>query len=98
MSALAELTIFPTDKGESVSKYVAKAVEIIKSSGLDYEMGSMGTCIEGDWDRVMEVITLCMNALKQESSRVYMVLKMDYREGKSGRIKSKIESVNRHLG
>ena len=54
MSTLAELSIFPLDKGISVSTYVAKMLKIIQNSGLEYELGPMGTCIEGEWEEIME--------------------------------------------
>ena len=97
MSALASLTIFPVDKGLSVSLYVAKAVKIIKNSGLNYELGPMNTCIEGEWNEVMNVVNKCMEIIKSESSRVYMVLNVDYRDGEKGRIKKKVESIENKL-
>ncbi len=98
MSALADLTIFPLDKGESVSSHVAEAVNIIKASGLDYQMGPMSTCFEGDWDEVISVARECMNAMKNHCSRVYMVLKVDYREGMDNRMKGKVDSLKKKLG
>jgi uncharacterized protein (TIGR00106 family) len=98
MSALADLTIFPLDKGESVSSYVAEAIKVIKSSGLDYQMGPMGSCFEGDWDEVIRVAKECMDAMKNHSSRVYMVLKVDYREGMDNRMKGKVESLKKIMG
>ncbi len=98
MSALADLTIFPLDKGESVSSYVAEAVKVIQESGLDYQMGPMSTCFEGDWDEVIRVARECMDAMKNHSSRVYLVLKVDYREGMDYRMKGKVESLKKILG
>ena len=46
---LIELSMSPMDKGPSVSKWVARSLEIIDRSGLDYRLGPMGTCIEGEW-------------------------------------------------
>jgi uncharacterized protein (TIGR00106 family) len=97
MSALAELSIFPLDKGESVSAYVAEAVRVIKNSGLEYQLGPMGTCIEGEWDDVINVARECMDAMKNDCGRVYMVLKVDYRSGIDNRMKGKIESVKKIL-
>lgn len=97
MSALAELSIFPLDKGESLSSYVARAVEIIESSGLSYELGPMGTCFEGDLDEVIRVAGDCMDAMKRDSSRVYMELKVDYRAEGDDRIRAKVESVKKKL-
>ena len=55
MSVLVELSLFPMDKGASVGRYVAAAVEIIRGSKLAYELHPMGTCLEGEWEAVMEV-------------------------------------------
>ena len=53
---LLEFSMMPLDKGESVSKYVARSLEIIDKSGLDYRVNSMGTVVEGEWDEVMNVV------------------------------------------
>ena len=93
MSVLVDFSIFPVDKGDSVSAYVAKALDIIKKSGLPYRLGPMGTSVEGDWEEVMGVVTRCFEAMKKESDRVYMTLKIDYRKGASGRLEGKVKSV-----
>ena len=93
MSVLIDFSIFPMDKGESVSPYVAKIISIIKKSGLDYNLGPMGTNIEGDLDEVMALTTICFNELKKDCNRIYMTIKADYRKGPAGRIKSKVRSV-----
>ena len=59
---LIELSMSPMDQGPSVSKWVARALEIIDRSGLDYRLGPMGTCIEGEWDEVMAVVRRCWNS------------------------------------
>jgi uncharacterized protein YqgV (UPF0045/DUF77 family) len=41
----------------------------------------------------MAVVTRCFEALKKESDRVYMTLKVDYRKGASGRLEGKVKSV-----
>ncbi|MCU0846757.1 MAG: MTH1187 family thiamine-binding protein [Spirochaetes bacterium] len=98
MSAVAEIALFPLDKGESVSRHVAAAVRIIMDSGLEYRVGPMGTCIEGEPEEVLDVAKKCMLSICGESERVYMVLKMDYRRKASGMIKSKVESLEKKLG
>ena len=97
MSVLVDLSIFPLDKGDSLSAHVARAVEIIRDSGLPYEIGPMGTSLEGEWDQVMGVVNNCFQELKKECNRVYVALKMDYRKGPSGRIESKVRSVQEKL-
>lgn len=93
MSVIIDFSIFPVDKGESVSRYVSRAVKIIKSSGLSYRLGPMGTSIEGEWEEVMALVNRCFDALKEDCSRVYMTIKVDYRRGVSGRMERKIQSV-----
>ena len=93
MSLLIDFSIFPVDKGESVSAYVSRAVRKIQQSGLSYKVGPMGTAIEGEWEEVMALVKECMDEMARESRRVYFTIKGDYRKGSSGRIESKIRSV-----
>lgn len=97
MSVLIHFSIFPTDKGTSVSPYVAKAVRIIRKSGLPYKIGPMSTAVEGEWDEVMTVVENCFKELRKECSRIYMTLQMDYREGAVNRIEGKIKSIEEKL-
>lgn len=89
----------PIGKGESVSEYVAKVVDIVDRSGLPYVLTPMGTIIEGEsWEEVMGVLERGFKELKKECPRISITMKIDYREGKSGRLKSKVESVQKKLG
>ena len=95
---LLEFSMSPLDKGESVSKYVSRSLEIIDNSGLDYRLNPMGTVIEGEWDEVFRVVTDCFNQMKEDCNRISVSIKVDYRKGKTGRLTSKIESVQKILG
>ena len=97
MSVLVDLSIFPLDKGDSLSTHVARALKIIRDSGLPYRIGPMGTSLEGEWDEVMGVVNNCFQELKKDCDRVYVALKIDYRRGPSGRIESKLKSVQEKL-
>ena len=95
---LAEISMWPMDKGQSVGLYVARVLDIIDRSGLAYRLGPLGTCIEGEWDEVMAVVKQCFDALAADSDRVAITMKCDWRKGRSGSLDRKIESVERHLG
>ena len=95
---LAEFSIWPMDKGESVGEYVARAVDIVDRSGLPYKLGPLGTCIEGEWHEVMNVIEKCYEDLAADCSRVTCTVKIDYRKGLSGRLNSKVDSVVKRIG
>ncbi|MFH1116647.1 MAG: MTH1187 family thiamine-binding protein [Pseudomonadota bacterium] len=96
---LAELSVFPLDKGaEGLSRYVAGSIKIIEDSGLDYEMHALGTLIEGPTDKVFEVIRKCHENMAAQSDRVVTYVKIDDRKGREGAIKKKVESVREKLG
>ncbi|MDH5527048.1 MAG: MTH1187 family thiamine-binding protein [Nitrospirota bacterium] len=95
---LLEFSMTPLDKGESVSQYVARSLDIIDSSGLPYRLTPMGTCIEGEWDEVMDVVRRCFERMSEDCVRITTSIKMDYRKGKSGRLEGKIASVEERLG
>ena len=97
MSVIVEFSIFPMDKGESLSAYVARSIAIVRASGLPHEFHSMGTCIEGEWNEVMAVVNRCVEAMRADCRRVNLSLKADFREGPSGRMRRKVESVVQKL-
>lgn len=94
---LAEFTMFPTDKGESVSEYVAQIIDVIDKSGITHQLTAMGTILEGSWDEVFDVITRCFRVLEPQSNRISGSIKVDYRRGDKSRMKSKIEKVEKLL-
>ncbi|OSM04930.1 MTH1187 family thiamine-binding protein [Magnetofaba australis] len=98
MSVLAEFSMTPLDKGESVSPYVARSIDIIQQSGLPYKMGPMGTCIEGDWDAVFGVIKQCYEKMNSDCKRITISIKVDARDGAENRLTDKIKSVEEKLG
>ncbi|WP_320170702.1 MTH1187 family thiamine-binding protein [Maridesulfovibrio sp.] len=97
MSVLVELTMFPMDKGVSVSPYVARIVKIIRDSGLSCKLGPMGSCIEGDWEDVMLVVGDCYRELEKDCDRIYMMMKADCRKNAQDRLNGKIKSVEEKL-
>ena len=97
MSVLIDFSIFPVDKGTSVSPYVARAVNIIRQSDLAHALGPMGTSIEGEWPAVMAVVNRCFEALQADCDRIYCTIKADYRKGAGNRLKDKVRSVEAKL-
>ncbi len=95
---LLEMSITPLGKGESVSAYVAECVELIDRSGLDYELHAMGTIVEGELDQVLDLMRRCIEQVAKHSDRVTCAAKLDFRRGQSGRLMSKITSVEQKLG
>ncbi len=94
---LLEFSMTPLNKGESVSQYVARSLEIIDASGLDYRLHAMGTIIEGEIDDVLAVLRQCFTAMSTDCDRVTCTAKFDYRNGYQGRLYSKFKSVEEKL-
>ncbi len=95
---LAEFSMYPLGKGESLSPYVARSLKVIDGSGLSYRMGSMGTTIEGEWDEVMAVIKRCYDEMRKDCHRIECSIAIDAREGESGRLEAKLKSVEEKVG
>jgi len=95
---LLEMSIVPMGVGESVSQYVAECVDLVDQSGLDYELHSMGTIVEGELPDVLAVMRRCIEKMAEHSDRVTCAAKLDFRRGQSGRLKSKVASVEQKLG
>ena len=94
---LLEFSMSPMGKGESVGKYVARSLDIIDKSGVDYRLNPMGTVLEGEWDDVFRVVRKCYERMKKDCNRISCSIKIDYRKGHKGRLSSKVASVERHL-
>ena len=95
---LVEFSITPIDKmGESLSEYIAKTINIIKKSGLQYELHAMGTLVEGDAEEVFDLIKKCHLNMTRFSDRVSTSIKIDDRKGAIRRLKGKVASVENKL-
>ncbi|OGW36112.1 MAG: hypothetical protein A2010_07205 [Nitrospirae bacterium GWD2_57_9] len=95
---LAEFSIVPLGKGESISPVIARVMSIIAESGVSYKANPMGTVLEGDWDTVMNVIRKCHDEGMRDSDRVVTSIRIDDRRGREPRMEQKLESVEQKLG
>ena len=96
---LVQLTMFPTDKrGVSVSRDVARVIDIIDRSGLPYKLNAMSTLIEGDWAAIMKLINRCRLMLRRNHDRIYISMTIDDRRSGGKKITGKIASIERKLG
>jgi uncharacterized protein (TIGR00106 family) len=95
---LLDFSMSPLGKGESVSPYVARCLEVVADSGLDYRLHAMGTTIEGELDEVLAVVRRCFEALRPDCDRISSSIKIDYRKGPGGRLTEKVRKVESLLG
>ena len=92
---IVAFSISPTaaDESGSVSETVARAVRVVRESGLPCETNAMFTNIEGEWDEVMAVVKRAVDAVAAASPRVSLVLKADIRPGHTGQLTAKVERI-----
>ena len=95
---LLDFSMTPLGKGESVSPYVARCLEVVAASGLDYRLHAMGTTLEGELADVLVVVRRCFEALEADCDRISCSVKIDYRKGPGGRLQSKVRKVEALLG
>jgi uncharacterized protein (TIGR00106 family) len=93
--AVAEISVVPVGTGSaSISDYVARAVKIVKESGLKYELSSMSTNLEGDVAGIMDVMRkVHESAFEQGAVRVLTSLKIDDRRDKPLSMEGKKSAV-----
>ena len=96
--AIIEISIVPVGtETASVSKYVAKVLRVLeKEKNIKYELTSMGTIIEGDPGRILNVAKKMHRAVfDREIKRVVTIIKIDERTDKKLTMNGKINSVKR---
>ncbi len=96
--ALLDFSITPLGAGESVSQYVARCVDVVDRSGLDYRLHAMGTEVEGDVGPLLDLLKKCVEALAVDCDRISVTAKLDYRKGHAEALAGKVASVEKRLG
>jgi uncharacterized protein (TIGR00106 family) len=92
---IVEVSVVPIGTGEtSVSSYVRAAVKLIEETDLEYEINSMGTCIQGEWDEIFSTLKTVHDELaKMGCNRIVTTVKIDDRRDKYGTMDAKIAAV-----
>lgn len=99
MSVLMEFAMFPTDKGGSVSEYVSKVIEMIRSHAKSYKLTAMGTIVETDsFAEALVVLQKAHDILEPVSDRIYSSANFDVRKNTENRLETKIQSIENKIG
>lgn len=94
---LTQFSVFPVGSKESLSKDVAKILDIVDKSGLSYRFTAMSTIVEGSWDDVMALIKKCRNAMRRSHRRIYVSITIDDRKKTGRRLTGKVDAVENIL-
>ncbi|MBD3166843.1 MTH1187 family thiamine-binding protein [bacterium] len=99
--AIVAVSIAPNGVNDtSLSKYVAKALEVIKrEERVRYRLDPMFTTLEGDLNVILPLVGRMHEALADMGApRISTVVKIDDRRDKDVHMNDKVESVEQKLG
>ena len=96
---IVELSVVPVGTGEtSVSSYVRAALEVFKESDLEYEVNSMGTCVQGEWYDIFSALKVVHDRLaRMGCHRIVTTVKIDDRRDRPGTMKAKVAAATRGI-
>ncbi|MDQ0089314.1 uncharacterized protein (TIGR00106 family) [Paenibacillus anaericanus] len=98
--AIAEVTVIPIGTGTtSLSPYVAELQRVLeKQEGIQYQLTSMSTIIEGSLDHIFAAIRAIHEApFQSDAQRVSTSIKIDDRRDKVSSSEQKLRSVREKL-
>ncbi len=95
---LFDFSIIPVGTSEHVSPEIAEALKIIQSSGLPYILTPSSTCIEGEWDEVINLIQKCHRQVRKYTPHVVTMVKIEDDAGDHEKLRHNIESVEEKVG
>ena len=95
---LVELSILPLVGDGHVSDELAEVLRLIDAYGLPYQLTPSATCIEGEWNEVMELVRQCHDRMRSKSSHVVTFIKIEDEEGVSDKLSRNISSVEQKVG
>ena len=87
MSTIVEFSIFPLDKGESLSPYVARALKLIKDCGVSGVIWYELMCCE-----TYDAESYFFSQKMGERNIPMLILESDYSTANTGQLKTRIEA------
>jgi uncharacterized protein (TIGR00106 family) len=71
---------------------------VLEEAGLEHQLHSYGTNIQGDWDDVFTAVKRCHEVIHEMGApRIFTVLKVGTRTDRAQTMDDKVESVRRKL-
>ena len=96
MNASVAIQVLPKVNGdEETIRIVDAVIDYIKSTGLNYFVGPCETSIEGDYEKLMDIVKECQKvAVKAGAESVSAYVKITYRP--EGEVLSIEKKVTKH--
>ena len=99
MAVVAEISVTPVGReGASLGDTVAETLKIAEARGVNYQLGPMGTTLEGDLNLLLSVMREMHEAcFRMGYPRVITTIRIDDRRDKDLTMNYRVESVKRKL-
>jgi uncharacterized protein (TIGR00106 family) len=97
--AIMEISVIPMGtETPSISEYVTEAIKVLEKEGVKYEITAMGTIVEGELEKLLELAARMHQAVIDKGAfRVVTTIKLDDRRDKPLSIEEKVKSVREKL-
>jgi uncharacterized protein YqgV (UPF0045/DUF77 family) len=74
---------------------IDKAIEVIKNSGVDFRVGAMETVMQGDYNKLMDIVEQAQLAcLQAGADEIVVTLKVHAKRGKDVTWEEKLEKYS----
>ncbi len=97
--AVVQISCTPLGEGSGgLSKFVAGCVQLVKESGLKYQLTPMGTILEGELDDIFALVRkMHESPFNAGAQRVSTLIKIDDRRDCEHTMERKLRSVQQRL-
>lgn len=89
---MAEIAVFPS-KEDHLSPVIAVALDEIEKCQVHYQVGPMGTSLEGHPDQVFLALRKVYEKLSHSQDRLFMTVSLDSRETKASSLVDRVTAV-----
>lgn len=93
---MAEFAVLPINKSH-LSSSVATAIDELKKCQVHFQLGPMGTSLEGTPDQVFLALRKCYEKLSHSDGRIFMTITLDSRETKASSLAEVVSAVESQL-
>jgi uncharacterized protein (TIGR00106 family) len=97
MEMIVQFSVNPMDS-EHISEDINKITAYLDKIGIDYDVGPIGTSIQGDWDTIMPVIQKCHQMIVRDHARVLTTITIDDHKHKEHSLEAAMTSVAEPIG
>nr|WP_320050458.1 MTH1187 family thiamine-binding protein [uncultured Desulfuromonas sp.] len=99
MMAVVQISCTPLGEGSGgLSKFVAGCLQLVKESGLKYQLTPMGTILEGELDDIFALVRkMHESPFNAGAQRVSTLIKIDDRRDREHTMERKMRSVQEQL-